>query len=192
MTSRFVRSLLVALALTAPTLQGCAASHSTESLEVEASIASVTLAEDCPDAQPAAPREPGLIGDCAEDGPCGWCTQSSVQLAIRAGEGDAAVPFEVVSIRLRTLDGELVDELEPRGAQVFLGETFGAWDERIEPGAELDVRYDTSAPDWSAIGSGEAYRSYGVQLRIEMRVRIDGVERTLELAPVSREPEIVT
>ncbi|UJR79711.1 hypothetical protein [Sandaracinus amylolyticus] len=192
MTSRFVRSLFVALALAAPTLQGCAASHSTESLDVQASIASVTLADDCPD-EAGAPLEPGLIaGDCAEDGPCGWCTQTAVQLAISASEGDSSVPFEVVAIRLLTMDGELVDELEPQRARVFVGETFGAWDERIEPGARLDVRYDTSAPDWSAIGQGEAWRTYGVQLRLEMRVRIDGVERTLELAPVSREPEIVT
>ena len=55
------------------------------------------------------------------------------------------------------------------------------------------MRYDTSAPNWSAIaGSGGAWETYGMQFRIEMVVRIDGVERTLEFAPASREAEIVT
>lgn len=194
--SRFARSVLCFLALAAPALHACAVSHAPASLEVEASIASATLADDCPAPQEAgAPRpgedDPGLwAGDCAEDGPCGWCTQTAVQLAIEAGDGDAAVPFEVVAIRLRTLDGALVDELSPHRAQVFAGERYVAWDERIEPGASLVVRYETDAPDWS--GSAGAFRAPSQSFRLEMVVRIDGVERTLSLEPVSREPEIVT
>lgn len=195
--SRFARSLLCAFALAAPALHACAATHSTgPSLEVEASIASVTLADDCAaSGAPAERRDPGLwAGDCAEDSDgCGsWCTQTAVQLSIDAGEGDTAVPFEVLSVRVRSMDGELLDELDPRSARVFFDDGFGPWDERIEPGTTLDVRYDTSAPDWGTIGGGNAWSTYGMQFRIEMRVRVDGVERTLEFAPASRDAEIVT
>ncbi len=172
-------------------LHGCIASHTgTPSLEVEASIASVTLAQDCGASEPTAPSL--RAGDCAEEGPCGFCQQTAVQLAIEAGAGDASVPFEVLAVRLHTMDGRLLQELAPRGARVFSGDQYVAWDEQIAPGASLQVSYDTSAPDWAAIGGGDAWSTYGMSFRIVMVVRIDGVERTLQFAPASREPEIVT
>lgn len=189
---RFARSLFCALALvTAPLADGCAATHGASALDVEASIASVTLADDC--AERAGLVEPAE-GDCAPgfDGCGGWCTQTGVQLAIDAAEGDTSVPFEVVAIRLRAMDGRLLDELDARSAQLFADDGYVAWDERIAPGDHLRVRYDTSAPDWAAIAGGSAWETYGMQFRLEMVVRVDGVERTIELAPVSREPEIVT
>lgn len=189
--TRFTRPLLCSLALVPVALSACLASHPTSSLDVEASIASVTLADDCGDARPG---EPGLwAGDCAEDSPdCGFCTQTAVHVAIDAGEGDTAVPFEVIAVRLRAMDGTLLDELDPRSAQIFADDGYTAWDERIAPGATLQIRYETSSPDWSAIGGGNAWETYGMQFRVEMVVRIDGVDRTLELAPASREAEIVT
>lgn len=194
--SRLARSLLCAFALAAPAVHGCAASHSTAALEVEASIASVTLAEDCAEGAPVSRRDPGLwAGDCAEDdadGCGGWCTQTGVQLAIDAADGDTSVPFEVLAVRVRSMDGALLDELDPRAAQIFTDDGYGAWDESIAPNAQLRVRYDTSAPDWTAIGGGSPWETYGMQFRIEMVVRIDGVERTLEFAPASRQSEIVT
>ena len=184
--SRVARSLLCVFALAA----GCAASHSTTALEVEASIASVTLAEDCA----AERRDPGLIaGDCADGESCGgWCTQTGVQLSIEAADGDTSVPFEVLAVRVRSMDGALLDELDPRGAQLFQDDGYVAWDESIAPGETLRVRYDTGAPDWTAIGGGNSWETYGMEFRIEMVVRIDGVERTLTFAPASREAEIVT
>ena len=193
--SRLARSLLCAFALAAPAaMHGCVASHTNAALDVEAEIASVTLADDCDDS--GARREPGLwAGDCAEgdtDGCGGWCTQTGVQLSLDAGEGDTSVPFEVIAVRLRSMDGVLQGELDPRAARVFADDGYTAWDERIAPGQTLQVRYDTSAPDWTAIGGGSSWETYGMQFRIEMVVRIDGIERTLEFAPASRQSEIVT
>ncbi|MDQ3033945.1 MAG: hypothetical protein M3Y87_16130 [Myxococcota bacterium] len=191
--SRLARSLLCVFALAVPAaVAGCAASHSTVALEVEASIASVTLAEDC--AGDAERRDPGLIaGDCAEGfADCGWCTQTGVQLSIDAADGDTSVPFEVLAVRVRSMDGALLDELDPRGAQLFQDDGYVSWDERIAPGQTLRVRYDTGAPDWTAIGGGNSWETYGMEFQIEMVVRIDGVERTLTFAPASREAEIVT
>lgn len=188
--SRFARSLLCAFALATPAVHGCVASHSAASLDVEASIASVTLAEDCVESEPEGAR---FAGDCAEDTDCGsWCTQTGVQLALDAADGDSSVPFEVVAVRLTTLDGTLVEALDPRGARIFGDDGYEIWNERIEPGQQLNIRYDTSAPDWTAIGGGNAWETYGMQFRIEMVVRIDGVDRTLDFAPASRQSEIVT
>lgn len=183
------RLLVCVLALGFPTaLSACASSHSTHrSLEVEAFIASVTLAEDCLSGGAGAPE------DCAEDSACAAiCTPTAVQLALEAGEGDADVPFEVIAVRIRAMDGALLDELDPREALLFREAGYVAWDERVAPGASLQVRYETSAPDWTSIGDGDPWATYGMQFRVEVVVRVDGAERTLEFAPATREPEIVT
>lgn len=185
---RTARTLVCALALAVPALHGCMASHSEPSLTVEAELASATLADDC------AAERIGGIADCAPGyADCGFCQQTGVQVAIDASpDGDAPVPFEVVAVRLRAMDGTLLDELDPRGARLFVDGAYAPWDEQIAPGASLQVTYDTSSPDWATIGGGDPWSTYGMSFAIEMVVRIDGVERTLQLSPVSREPEIVT
>lgn len=187
------------LALTvAPFVLGaCIATHTPDpSLEVDASIASVTLADDCGSAGPPDGRaEPGFIaGDCAEDSPnCGFCRQTGMQLSIEAAAEGASVPFEVVAIRLYDMEtGALSDTLDPRAAQIFVDGAYGAWDEMIHPGDSLNVSYDSSSPDWTAIGGGNSWETHGMRFRVEMDVRIDGVDRTLDFAPASREAEIVT
>lgn len=171
----------------------CLSSHGStgSTLEVEASIASVTLADDCASAEREA--APGLwAGDCAEGGCPSFCDQTGIRLTIdAAAEGDP-VPFEVLAIRLYTMDGDMVDELDPRTAQLFVDGAYVGWDEQIEAGESLHVSYDTDAPDWVSIGNGDPWTTHGMSFRVEMLVRIDGEERTLEFSPASREAEIVT
>ncbi len=189
-------------------LSACAASHTgSASLDVEASIASVTLGDACgaptdepgapPPAEPAGdvPAEdaaPGRIGgDC--DGPgCGGCRETALQLALEAGPGDVDVPFEVLSVRLLDMDGREVGTLEARQAWVFTDESYVRWDERIAPSTSVSVRYVTTAPDWQRIGDGDAWSTFGMRFRVRVRVLIDGEERTLDFSPAMREPEIVT
>jgi hypothetical protein len=182
---RLARSLLCALALVS--LDACLASHTQheDPPPVEAELAAVTLADDCAGES----RFAGDAAPCPAGTECpSFCRQSSVQVHIDATElDDASVPFEVVSIRLLEMDGTPVDELDSRNARLLVDGVYAAWDEQIAPGVELDVSYDTSAPEWSA----DAFR-VSHEYRVEMDVRIDGVVRTLELAPVMREPEIVT
>lgn len=161
-------------------------------LEVDASIASVTLGDDC-----GSERAPGLIapGDCAPGTECpSFCTQTGVRLSLEAQDADVteAVPFEVLRLRMYTMDGEQVEELSGRNPRVFLESGYEGWDEMIESGDSLHVTYDLNAPDWARIGDGDAWSTYGMSFRIEVDVRIDGVEQTLEFSPASREPEVVT
>ena len=181
------RVLFAALALSALPLTACLATHQTESLSVEATLSSVTLAQDC-----AVRGEPGgaFAGDCAEGADsCGsWCTQSSLQIHLVASADGEEVPFEAVSVRVTDSESHLVGALSTRNARVFADDGYASWDQTIAPGETLDVTYDTTAPDWYAsgarLGGGETYD-------VEVVVRIDGVERTLR-GEAMREPEIVT
>lgn len=167
-------------------LAGCAAYHGTPSLEVEASVSSAVLANDCAS---------GLFDARCEAGtPCpDFCQQTAVHLDLTAIEAEGEVPIEVVEIRLVSLaDGRVVDTLSPHEALVFDGASYVAWDQTLAGGESLDVRYPTDAPDWAAIGGGDAWSTHSMEFRIEVRLRVDGVERTIDLAPVQREAEIVT
>lgn len=189
----FVRSALVlALAL------GCTSSHENgSSLDVEASIASVTLGEEgCGSSarRPPAgapPADGDIIGEC-ESGFCGGCRATSIQLALEAGLGDMEVPFEVLSIQLLDMDRRVLDTLDPTEVTLYTDEGYVSWDEVIAPEESLSIRYETTSPDWTSIGDGNAWSTYGVPFRIRMRVLVDGEERTLDFSPAMREPEIVT
>lgn len=189
------RTRLVALVflVAAPfAVHACTTSHPLDDAEVDAAISSVTLGDDgCEDDGRFGASDAGVDLCDAEDG-CGYCRRTTVQLAISSAEVDLSVPFEVVSIRLRTMDGVLVDTLDPRRAQRFDGERYVDWDQRVAPGESLQVSYETTAPDWAAIGDGNRWSTYGMSFRVEMTVLVGGAERTLTFSPASREPDVVT
>lgn len=102
------------------------------------------------------------------------------------------MPVEVLEVRLYR-NGARVDSLAARNAQVFDGEAYVGWNERIGAGDSLDVSYDLTAPDWERIGDGDPWSTYGMSFRVEVDVRIDGERVTLDsMLTVSREPEVVT
>ncbi|MBN8613091.1 MAG: hypothetical protein J0L92_21045 [Deltaproteobacteria bacterium] len=190
MSTRSLLSTLVVSSVSASSilLGGCLATHSTEALDVDVTLASVTLAQDC---APEGAGEPGIAGDCAEDaadGCGGWCTQSTLQLHITASAEGTEVPFEIVSVRVTDSDAALVGSLTTRNPRVFTEDSYSPWDQTIAPSDDLSVTYDTSAPDWYA--SGARY-GWGTVYHVEVVVRVDGVERTLQ-GEAMREPEIVT
>lgn len=191
MSSRTHRLVLAAGLLGAPFLfLACFSDHVPEAaLEVDASVASVTLADDC-GGSGFASRE---AGDCAPDVPdCGFCQQTGVRLSIEGAPTGESVPFEVLDVRMFTDDGRLVETLSPTGLSIFDGSSYVEWDQMVRPGDSLHVNVDTGAPDWAAIGGGDIWSTYGMSFHIEVRVRIDGIEETLTFSPASREPEVVT
>lgn len=186
-------SLIIVLA--SPLAIHACTAHHTASSEVDAAISSVTLGDGCheEDARLGAPPPGEQDADfCFGDGCPGFCHRTTVQVAITSEEVDLSATFEVVSVRLRTMDGTLVDTLDPRRALRFDGERYVDWDQQVAPGASVQVSYETSSPDWAAIGDGDTWSTYGMSFRVEMVVLIDGVERTLSFSPASREAEIVT
>jgi hypothetical protein len=187
--SRSFFSCLFALAMPVSMLSGCTAVHTPSALEVDASLSSVTLADDC------ASEPTGIVApdaDCrgfAEDG-CGFCRQTGLQIHFTAaGTGDE-VPVEIVSVSLLSEDGAFLESLSARNPRTFGEEGYIAWDETIAPAEDLHVAYDATSPNWSTVEAPEG--RYGTRYRVQVVVRIDGVERTLELSPVMREAEIVT
>ncbi len=176
-----LRASTTALALLVTLTAGACLAHTRESLSVEVSIASVTLGEDC--------AADGITdGDCAGECPS-LCQQSSLQLRIAASGEGSVVPFEIVSIRVVDPESGSATTIASRNPRSFV-DGYIAWDETIAPGDLLDVSYETTAPDWSALTSRSGF-GWGTVYRVEMVVLVDGVERTL-MADAMREPEIDT
>ncbi len=168
-------------------------------LAVSAEIASVSLANDCPTSGLTDSAAPGLVaGDCAIAATnCGFCQQSTLQLDFKAGaarpnSSDAAV-VEVVTVRiLDASTNRVLDEVSARAPTQFVNDRFQAWNEQVAAGRQVRASYKLEAPDWTKIGSGEAFRTRSMPLRVEVVLRIDGVLRTLRSGEITREPEVVT
>lgn len=179
-------------------LGACSASvgSGTSPITVEASVSSANLADDCgtaraegPGLAACAPRDAG-----AADAVCptqNLCRQSSMQLQLRAlGEGVA----QVTVLRVRLLDasnGAYLEDLTARQPQVWVDpDGYRGWDGNLEAGQTLRTSHALSAPNWSAQASGGRWvnRTY----RIEVTLRVDGIERRVLSAELMREPEVVT
>ncbi len=182
---------LFTLALPVSMLSGCTAYHTPSTLEVEASLSSVTLADDC-SGEPT--DGTGLIApdaDCAIGATdCGFCQQTGLQLRFTAAGTGEDVPVEIISVALLSADGAFLENLTARNPRTFGDEGYVAWDETIAPAEDLHVAYDASSPTWSVVESPEG--RWGTRYRVQVVVRIDGQDRMLELSPVMREAEIVT
>jgi hypothetical protein len=173
---------------------GCFMDHDPGStgsgLTVGASISSASLADDC--------ASSGLAdgaGRCAPDAPCpSFCQQSQMQLLLEAGDdGTEAVTIEVMEVRLiDAATGRVLQNLTPREPQKWVSDFYQPWDGLIAPSEELQASFKLSAPDWATIGGGEPWGTYGMRFKIQVRLRVDGVDRMIESAEISRDPEVAT
>src|SRR5690349_20919325 len=127
--SRSFFSCVLALALPASLalVSGCTSAHTPSStLEVEASLSSVTLADDC--ASEGEPRDgTGIVADCAgfaED--CGYCQQTGLQLRFTAAGTGEEVPVEILSVSLLSEDGAFLTNLSARNPRTFGEERYAA------------------------------------------------------------------
>ncbi|HWB78190.1 MAG TPA: hypothetical protein VG755_24665 [Nannocystaceae bacterium] len=186
----------------------------TQRVELRASIASVQLAQNCPDpaaapasadqAKPAAampPSESAVPSQGAAarmKGDSNWsppCTQSTVQLTI-AHDGNETLPFEVKAMRLTQAgQGGVLASVPYRGPQRWVdsGSRYETWDEKLAAKAELKVSYKLGEPDWSlvskAIGSDD---TYGKRYVLEVDVSFAGRTITLRSPEFEREyPHVV-
>jgi hypothetical protein len=114
-----------------------------------------------------------------------------VQIQLRAaGEGVAAVRVA----RVRLLDartGAFLQDLTARTPQVWVDPNgYATWDGNITAGQTLRTSHSLSAPSWDTITTSQD--RYSRTYRIEVVLRVDGVERTITSAELMREPEVVT
>jgi hypothetical protein len=184
-----------------------------------ASIASVQMIEDCPDAPaneapasapqaapPAAPapgaamrpqrkRAPGAV---AEDAEYGWspphmCTQSSMQIAFTE-QGD--LPARVVIERITLVDPKKdasLDSVEARRPRAWTDDgSYEVWDEVIAPGTDVRASYSLSVPDWSKVERAIGSASYGHMFVLEVELTIDGEHQTVRSPEFPREqPHVI-
>jgi hypothetical protein len=166
---------------------------------LRATIASVQIAEDCPDRdEPAAAgkvsqaasmeRARGPAGDSAE----GWsppCSQSTMQLTL-AHDGKQALPIEVKAVRLTAAGtGALLGTAPFRKPTRWTDDgRYDAWDQSIAPGVELKVSYKLGEPDWSlvakALGNDD---TYGQRFVLEVDLAFAGRSITVRSPEFERE-----
>ena len=158
--------------------------------QVEASLSSVTLAQDCGgEAKGAADFAPGA---CAEGYACpSLCRQSSMQLAFtNAGKLEASV--EIRAVRLIDMGTKKVLEtLKSRDPQMWNADKYTAWNELVPGITVLKATYKLSAPSYNYPAAFDSNRSAYQPYSVEVDVAIDGQVRTLQ-AEATREPEVAT
>lgn len=168
---------------------------SANGLSVDATIASVTLGDECGGGS-GAPAQGDVAGRCASDesgfGPsgCGGCQQSNVQLSFTSGEGTAPAKIEILSVTLHdAADGSELDQLETSNPQKWNSSGgYSAWDQTIAPKTELKASYTLSSPAWSTMSD----QSYSRKFRLRVTVKIDGTQVVLQSTTLSREPAVAT
>lgn len=162
-------------------------------LKVTATISAATLGDDCGGSTGSfAPSEsPGRCAptDGGADSQCGAssCRQSSMQVGFTTeGTGNARV--EVVAVKLLDANaGNEVSSLTASQPQSWNGSTYVTWDQTLSPNGSLKSSYRLSSPGWSAMGTTDTYSR---EFRIKLTLKIDGVETTLQSAPIRRESAV--
>ncbi|MBI5513580.1 MAG: hypothetical protein HY909_07410 [Deltaproteobacteria bacterium] len=136
------------------------------------------------------PRDTGGTGEAPRCG--GNCQQSNMNLQFMAS-GTGSATLRVVSVRLLDASsGALLDTLTARDPQAWAGSVFVPWDGSISAGQTLRATFRLSAPNWTRIGDGNAWRTHSRSYRLEVVTMVNGVERVFTSAVLMREPEVVT
>ena len=184
-------------------------------VQITATISAVTLGEecaataasgtsstgtsDCAQASPPSNRLPdgGVASGIAPSGGCGgtsYCQGSNMQIAFTATAGSKSATVEIVSVTLlEAATGKLVDTLHASKPQSWSGNGYATWDQTIPPASELKASYDLTSPAWSTLSGTDTTRTaYSTAYKLDVTLRIDGVEVTLESAAVNREPPVST
>lgn len=167
--------------------------------ETTISVASVRMIQDCPDPEPAEPpasaeraAKPPAAGAKARRAPGQGgpsirqpCDQSAVQLALET-KSEAAVSVEIAAVRLLT-HGQTVAELDARKPTIWTESRYQPWDQRVSPGAPINVSYKLSVPHWSEVDKATGESSYGLMFTLEIDLRVDGERVTVTSPEFARE-----
>jgi hypothetical protein len=165
--------------------------------QVEISIASVTLADDCgggpsagfaqpPAAEHEGPSQGAAMKSQAISAGDRACEQSSIQLRI-ANPTDEASSIAIQTIEVIDASGARVAELTSRAPSRWVDSAYQAWDEQIAPNQVLQVSYALSTP----------YLARGASYTVKVTLATGDDQRTLEQkttlqAEASLPPDAVT
>ncbi|MCC7537829.1 MAG: hypothetical protein IT379_16515 [Deltaproteobacteria bacterium] len=169
----------------------------TPAVNVTASIASVTLGDNCAAGEAADAPSTLVAGRCAAGSDCGTgpaCRPTTLQLALTAGAGSAPASVEVASVELYDArSGSRILALTPAPGQVWTPQgTYGAWDGRVAASQSLQVSYRLRGLDWSRVTEQTGFGPHDGRFRVRVVVRVNGESRELASEELGREPMIVT
>jgi hypothetical protein len=158
-------------------------------------IASVTMLEDCPDADPVEAKEARAVtepeGEMAEgkrdERYAEPCAQSTMQLAI-TGQGESSSKLKIVALRLVGPDGKTLDTLEARSPTIWKDNAYVPWDQMVLPKTDVKASYKVSIGNWSKVEKALGGSSYGRMYVVEADVEIAGVRGTIRSSKATREP----
>lgn len=157
----------------------------------EVSIASVSILEDCPDAEADSLTEDDMADQDREADGDGYggdmpCSQSSMQIAI-TGQGAASSKLAIKTIRLLGPKGQTLGTLAPRAPTIWKAAGYAAWDEMILPKTDVKASYKLSVPNWNEVQQKLEGSTYGPLYRLEADIMIGETTRTVRSAEVVRE-----
>lgn len=159
---------------------------------IEVAIASVQLADDCPDQVAQAEIASGsCAGDCSGMALRRRCEQSRLQVSLRSTAG---VKTAVAVTKIELLDGAgvAVGVLKPRVAQRWSDGLYAAWDQTVGPGEVMSASYALTSPDWGLVPGG---RDPSTKLRVRVTFKLGTGEKTFEkdaVVAVYSEPDVMT
>lgn len=183
---------------------------------VEVAIASVTLADDCPDnrgpawslpapapaeaaaappvadqaaSQVSEKRAPGGSAYSTQEGEAA-CEQSFVQLRVRGPAGGAATRIAITKVELLDDAGAVLGELTARAPTAWQGDHYEPWGETVAAGDELATAYELTAPAWATYGKGP-FESHDGVYTLRVTVAVGDDERTLTQQTVVSGPAVL-
>jgi len=186
-----------------------------------ASIASVQILEDCPDAKAAdakaapadsevapkqapakspparrAPAESMPASMAPSDAPMNGaeqppCQQSTIQITF-AGQGDTSSKVVLKELRLLTPDGKALGTVNTRVPSIWSKDVYTPWDAVLQPSQDAKVSYKITPPDWNAAGTILGGPTHGKMFVLEAVIEIDGQAQTVRSQEFARfEPHMV-
>lgn len=176
--------------------------------DVMVEIAGVTLGDDCgggvvPPPPPVTPakRAPGNPpADIAAPGAVTEnaryrCQQTSLQLAVRAGDLPAATPVAIKKVELLDAEGKVLEALAA-SSPVWWSEkgAYEPWDQKIAPNQLAAVSYVLTTPHWDTMPGG-MYGQANKQFQVRVTVAIGAKDQVIEkkaIQPTMMPPAVPT
>lgn len=163
--------------------------------DVEVTVSSVSLGDDCPDPGAPTPDEP-VHGSCAEGSECNFgrhpsCEQTSLQLSFHAN--GAATKIQIKKIELLDTSGKQLGTLQPRKPTKWSDSgAYVEWDQVVAAGATMKASYSLSAPDWDKLPGGrfDATTTYKVRVVVTVGDKEQSFEKEATVSATQEAPVV--